>query len=83
MNGPQHYAEAERMVAHVEQQAVELVAACAASGGRAADLTATNEVIANMTAVAHVHATLALAAATVDASTGATREYLEWAEVLA
>jgi hypothetical protein len=64
MNGPQHYAEAERLLA----VAVETEGALEGKTLHPSHLAGWHAVLANLTGAAQVHATLALVAAQVDAA---------------
>lgn len=63
MTGPEHYAEAERLLQAVATDGKALLAA-ANDGKRSADITSATAVVNNLVAVAQAHATLALAWAT-------------------
>jgi hypothetical protein len=70
MNGPEHYAEAETLLRE-------------SRGGIRTPQTAASEATrANTLAAAQVHATLALAAATIDTARARTVGYVSQAEAL-
>lgn len=74
MNGPQHYREAEHLTTAGEQVVREIRATC-----DEVRRDALGKHAMGIWAQAQVHATLALAAATVDAAEGNS---IVWAEVL-